>query len=926
MSNLPTPFEESDPGEPSIDTVAAELSALVDEAESLSSELSDDPGTALVALTGTSPTEMKARMANVRANVLKKQQQITAKQAELKALLERKMSEVDQVIRPLKAMVKKLEEGIWTANLYLGRDEEITTLRDGTPADPNTPITVRQLVLAMDEECAANELDGGIDAMSISAFDKWLLASDDHLNLVFPEPRGVIALVPRFTDIDYGNPWESTIRNQENHQTYFLIRNGERLYSYITDFIAGERLIPTASEFTDFFYETRSHGYGPDWHQTRSPIEPGTSSWEKAESQADARKRHYMRVGLILQGLVDRTTVFQPLVSPVRFLEPDDYDAGRINIVADGDLLLDDGHEPFRDYQRRLIRDLRPGMRIIGAFNTYDSRDEWTIYPKTASYPDSYVPHTLTERPTDRSLKFTYERTDLIWGYEPDPDAPGWQHYTSRTPAAKASCTFSQDSDLILPFDLVTLDDLNYYLNSRTERHRYVRMFPLLKAARRTKLDEAAAEAPFQLLLAGLLATANQLDVETTLAAVPDLISWYKLTNRTHRPLIGSAEDNAKAVRLITNEYALRLKDAARPLNATTIATLRANHPNALLIARRRDNVYVVLVPEDEGDVFVTEFNYTSRGVLKETLPWQLVGTRPARWTIAYTAPAYAIWNVAVDSRTVFSAPEIYAAAERLIDERTASGAVPIAVLVRDATRGERHRGTSLTLLELSHDNYANSRSVFSTPENYSDLELDEYWRNAKEHPLTAHYREPNITSYKVRLRRDPSGAPVYKRDFYNDSYPTGDKWPCWEPTGTYNKMWRQVLLVASGVALANKYHDIYLTARRHASDLSKIVNAYESDLCDQYNARLDERLYTEFITEYRDPELWQGHRKSLRPRYLEPCPRDFEDLDTAFDLLVEAGHVLSGLSVIEVMDRARVLFGYEGVIPNELDDFTLAS
>jgi hypothetical protein len=28
-------------------------------------------------------------------------------------------------------MVKRLQEGVWMINLYLGRDEEIVTLRDG---------------------------------------------------------------------------------------------------------------------------------------------------------------------------------------------------------------------------------------------------------------------------------------------------------------------------------------------------------------------------------------------------------------------------------------------------------------------------------------------------------------------------------------------------------------------------------------------------------------------------------------------------------------------------------------------------------------------------------------------------------------------------------------------------------------------------
>src|ERR1035438_9865854 len=83
-----------------IDAASADLNKLMAEAEELTEGLSDDPGTALVAARGASPAEIKTQMAEVRANVMKKRQQITIKQAELKSLLERKMSEVQAVMGP----------------------------------------------------------------------------------------------------------------------------------------------------------------------------------------------------------------------------------------------------------------------------------------------------------------------------------------------------------------------------------------------------------------------------------------------------------------------------------------------------------------------------------------------------------------------------------------------------------------------------------------------------------------------------------------------------------------------------------------------------------------------------------------------------------------------------------------------------------
>jgi hypothetical protein len=887
-----------------IDQTSTELTTLLAEAQELSSELSSDPGTALVALTDRSPKQVKLEMATLRSTVMRKQQEIKIKQEELRELLQRKMNEVSQIMAPMQAMVKRLEEGIWTANLYLGRDEEIIPIRDGAPADQSTPITVRQLVLAMDEECSVAAEEGGIDAMSIDAFDEWLLADDKHLSQVFPEQRGVVALVPRWSMKDYGNPWESMARNKDNHQTYFLIRNGERLYRYVTDFNAGERLVPTASEFTDFFYERGFMG------AERKPIAPGSSAWDRAETEADARKRHYMRVGLILQGLIDRTAVFQPLPGQVRFLEADDYDEGRIVIIADGDLLLSDGREPFREWQSRLMAEVRPGMRIIGAFNTYGSKDDWAIHPRYASHPESLVPHSITERVGGNSLKFTYDRTDEVWGYEPVPGRPGYERMASRKPKTRASCTFSCGTELVLPFDLIDIADIDRFLRSRVERHRYVQMFPLLKAARRTLIAEAKEEAPFRAMLTGVLARDHNVEVEDVAEAVPSLVAWWKTTNRNHRPLVGSQEDNAKAVRLISAEYGHRLADQRHPINEKLVATLRAAHADALIIARRRDGTYVVLDAQDDGDTFVTETIYSARGVQKTQQEWQLVGTSTARWAIAYTSDAFATWNTMAERRNTFSGPEIEDAVARLIAKRRENDAVVVAVMMKDGTRGKRFRATSLTSLEIKDVNHKRP--------------TDEYWADAAAHPLTGDYREPSVVSYHVQLQR-VDGRVTWERNYYGDNYPTSQTWPCWEPTGQYSVGWRRMWLDDDVAATANLAHEKYREVRHHASELGQVVHSLESSITTQYNERAEKRAYDAFIEEYHDPELWEGHRKSLRIRELECGLRDFDDVQRALQFMVEGGHVLNGLSVREVADRALTFYGVETEIPNELDDFVFS-
>ncbi|MHB1599732.1 MAG: hypothetical protein ACYCXY_12800 [Acidimicrobiales bacterium] len=144
--------------------------------------------------------------------------------------------------------------------------------------------------------------------------------------------------------------------------------------------------------------------------------------------------------------------------------------------------------------------------------------------------------------------------------------ATGWR-YDDASAKVRASCVFAEDSELVLPFDLVEVEDMERYLRSRLERRGYLKMFPLLKAVIRAKRAEAEEEAPFRQMLAGVLARENGVSIAEAEEVVDELVSWWKVANRHHRPLVGTEEDNAKAVRMIVDEHRRQLEDTHRPLN-----------------------------------------------------------------------------------------------------------------------------------------------------------------------------------------------------------------------------------------------------------------------------------------------------------------------------------------------------------------------
>ena len=832
-------------------------------------------------------------MAKLRSQVARKQQEITAKQKELERLMQDRLAAACAALGPLEKKAKLLQEGIYTIGLYLGHDEGFLTLRGGEPAGAEEPIVVRQLVLSMDEECAVAAEAGGIDAQDLEKFDRWLLEDEAHVEQVIPEKKAVVALVPRFTDKSYEDPWESVAVAGENRQTYFLIRNGERLYWTWTDFRAGKRLVPARDEFTSFFQTKRT-----DWKTGEDRtvrLEPGTLRWTQAEEAADARRRHYMRVAMVLQGLVDRTTVFHPLPDDelgVGFLEEKHYFADRVRIVMDAEpALTEAGHEPFRKWQKRLNAGLRPGMRLIGAFNgmdwIYANEYEKTpghsrLQPPRASDPQSHELHTIEERIAGEvdTLVFRYERDDDIWdpdAWRDNPDRPGWGWRGQwRKPKTRAACTIRAYDTFVLPFDLVSVEEMERYLRSRTDRGDYLSMFPLLKAAIRAKRREDAEEEPFRAMLAGVLARENSVEVSEAVEEVGDLVDWWKFTNRNHRPLVGGGEageeENARAVQAIVAEHARRLRDRRRtentPDDPEILARLRKENPGALVIARKRDAKWVVLTPErdeseSESNVFVRQRLYMAKGELREERPWHLVNARSvSSWRILHASERWEGWNTAASLSEYLSGPEQETLAEELMEKCGRDKMLAISYLP------DRRHIAAWTL--TSGAQVDEERPLTSGLLRGPGVDFLEYeWERG-------HDRSP-----RLGYRRRSGGRPVRK----DGRYPGVVLYESEEIAGR----------LESENARYEEARELYNKLRSEALRYGKSIE-------EAWLARAEKEAYERFVEDYGDLDLWEGHRKTLKISY----PHRGSGLGRLVELLVEEGVDLDGLTVSEAQELAR--------------------
>ncbi|SHU65462.1 Uncharacterised protein [Mycobacteroides abscessus subsp. abscessus] len=623
---------------------------------------------------GAARTELARTMASMEAQAAELKADLERRRAQLEADFARERSALLAQMEPIRQQLARMQEVMWTVDLYLGRDETLELLRDGEPAPADTPITIRQKVLVMAEEALLLMDRGatGITHTSIPVFIDWLLQAPENLSRILPEQRGVVVLIPTRVKSRSGNAFEDSARDKANSSSWWLLRNGQRLYLLTVDpeLQMTERVLPRRDEFVDVF-DRSLFGFG---RPRGEPVKPGSAEWLEMEKIADARRRHYMRILLVLQGIIDRTPVWQPLpAAGVNLMSLADQDNGKIVLLQDDELSiqLGDGRESFRDWQIRLNGQLRPGLRIIGDWNTRDFRDigstPWRnprLRPRGVNCePAANEPHLIEER-RDGGFVIRFQRTDKVYKRNvPVPDEPSWvyRHEYPVTPSRRASCLVMPEDTWVLPLDLVSREELTYYLTSRDNRSaQFLSMVPTIRAALAVKDVEAQQEAPFRTLIADQLIN-DGADPDTIEALVEELVHWWKIANTWSRPLNGEPAHEAKAIRAILTEHRARTKHLQ---DGTAETVLRAGRkiPGVIAVARNRQgawHAYTPSAPAHDPGVYLDITPIHADSALGAVKTFQILARRSASLLhVAWSTPQWDTWKFSANPRWYLTTAE----------------------------------------------------------------------------------------------------------------------------------------------------------------------------------------------------------------------------------------------------------------------------
>jgi hypothetical protein len=604
----------------------------------------ENPGseTALIVQGEESSKALKTQVTNFRNALMKIQVSLEEKQEELESLLAEQSKALALRMKDMKGMVNRAEEVIWTVNLYLGKRETLLLLQDGKAAPAEEKICIRQKALYMDEESALNPELGGIDFKQLTDFDKWVIIPK-NLQQVLPEPKGVVALRIRKTAKEYTeDPWLNTELNKRNFETYFLMRNGEKIWRIQTELSVKDNLFPLRNEFNEIFTQS---SFGE-----KRVIFPGDSAYMDCMKQANEHNRHYMRILLFLQGLLDRTPVFQPLPAP-RINILDEYNhLEYIRYIKDAeeDRQLPTGRVPFFEWLKEINEKLEVGHRIVGAFHSQSGLYEYSyhgsnerIYPPRAGLPSDKQIYVI-ESSKNENLCIRFNRGDTVYRYS------RWGGYDDGPAKKRASCRLERSDRFILNVDVANEEDMQFYLDSRVDRPAYAHMFPVLKLALQLKADERKAEEPFVKLLAGQIMQKYGIDYETAEKSVPELVYWWKFKNHTHRAL---TSEDAKALRMIVAEYGLRqrrMEERSQINFDECLKQLTLLNPTALYIGHKEGNDFIVLLPANEENIFVEERLFTKDGSVWKMDSEQkitVVDQRYLRWHKLYETERFKNWK-----------------------------------------------------------------------------------------------------------------------------------------------------------------------------------------------------------------------------------------------------------------------------------------
>ena len=563
---------------------------------------------------------------DLKKEFLEKEKQIQKYKKAVENLQALQMLQTEMMLK-FKSELQKIKKILTSVSLYLGDNEEIVQIQAGNWASIDEILHIRQLVLYADEECAVRLEDGGLDWRYLEDFDDWIVSDIKHLEQLAPEPKCIVAIKPRRKNYNYGTnsySFESQL-NEKNRETYFLIRHGTNVFRVTTEWGVKDKLFPTQAEMDNYFTKDV---YNPNTETyDLVKVAPDDSDYEDCLKNFERANLNYRNALLILQGLIDRTGLFPDLQDRgINLLFAHAFqDCVKLIHDADESKLLVTGKETFKQYQDRVNKRLDVGHRVVISSlreaNRAD-REERRYYPTWRhGEPDDKQLYILQKGREGYEWTIKFENKD-------------------RNTTKLSSLGLNPEDRFILAYDLVSSEDMLYFLNDRLSRSEYLDLIPFIKKVCRWRIEEEEKEKPFLLMLTGYLSGFMKgKERSEVLAEAKDLIQNWKFKNKHFRYI---QQNESKALNQIMLEFKAREQTRNVSFDFEKYVT-----PETLLIFRKGDK-FIRYTKFDKFGVYLNKDTYSLSkfGVGVESVKQITASHRPSDKFILYKSQDWDKWAV----------------------------------------------------------------------------------------------------------------------------------------------------------------------------------------------------------------------------------------------------------------------------------------
>lgn len=313
-------------------------------------------------------------------------------------------------------VMDRIEDRIFSVELYAGLVESVVRVRDGEPAPVDEKVRLMQRRCYMDEECLASYRTGGMDFRDIESFDSWL-SEDENLERLMPFPRCVVAFRVRRgakerEAVDFSDFVRFARFEKEDQKTFLYLRNGGQLYRLSTGIEFDEKLFPDLGaqsvdrgklwikrwgdeiisdherqgmveeearrreEAAKLPKEDRWRilGHGHERSDDYVPLNPDTVLYDHGVGLMEKDVKKHNRLVLVLQGVLDRSPVFHP--HPPWSLWTAAGFRSALELVYDSSRALAPAERPdFESYRSGLNKSISAGTNTVGQEDRWELRE-----------------------------------------------------------------------------------------------------------------------------------------------------------------------------------------------------------------------------------------------------------------------------------------------------------------------------------------------------------------------------------------------------------------------------------------------------------------------------------------------------------------------------------------------------------------------